>query len=98
MKFRLPNTLTTILLTGILLFTTSTASAADDKYSYTATEIAPGLYMLDSTGFEAGNIGLSVGDDGVVLIDDSISPVLELIDRPAEPVNVPPAVAKVVGS
>jgi cyclase len=40
------------------------------------TEVAPGVYMLTGRG---GNIGLSVGDDGVFLIDDQYAPLTDKI-------------------
>ena len=36
------------------------------------TEVTPGIYMLEGYG---GNIGLSIGDDGVFLIDDQFAPL-----------------------
>lgn len=42
-----------------------------------STEVAPGLYMLHGVGgFTGGNIGVSIGPDGVVVIDDSMPPFL----------------------
>jgi glyoxylase-like metal-dependent hydrolase (beta-lactamase superfamily II) len=47
------------------------------KLDFAADEVAPGIYMLSGVGgFTGGNIGLSVGDDGVVMIDDSMPPLL----------------------
>jgi cyclase len=45
-----------------------------NKVTIKTTKLADGIYMLDGAG---GNIGVSVGEDGVVLIDDqyaSLSP------------------------
>ena len=39
-------------------------------------ELADGLYYLEGSG---GNIGVSVGDDGVFLIDDQYAPLTEKI-------------------
>lgn len=39
-------------------------------------ELAPGLHMLTGRG---GNIGISIGDDGVFLIDDQYAPLHEKI-------------------
>jgi len=50
--------------------------AQDSKISYKSTELAPGLYMLEGQGgFAGGNVGLSTGEDGVVLIDDGLPPL-----------------------
>lgn len=63
------------------LFTISTFTAAADQAKdepdFSTTEVAPGIYMLMGVGgFTGGNIGLSIGDDGVVMIDDSMPPLL----------------------
>ncbi len=45
--------------------------------SWKSTELAPGLFMLESQGgFAGGNLGLITGDDGVVLIDDGLEPLV----------------------
>ncbi len=54
------------------------AQALDD-YSgveIRTTEAGPGIYMLEGHG---GNIGVSVGEDGVFLIDDQYAPLTEKI-------------------
>ena len=52
------------------------ALAQDAKISYKSTELAKGLYMLEGEGgFAGGNVGLSTGEDGVVLIDDGLPPL-----------------------
>ncbi len=44
--------------------------------TFKSTELASGLYMLEGVGgFAGGNLGLSVGEDGVILIDDSMPPL-----------------------
>ena len=40
------------------------------------THVAGNIYMLEGSG---GNIGLSVGDDGVLMIDDQFAPLAEKI-------------------
>jgi glyoxylase-like metal-dependent hydrolase (beta-lactamase superfamily II) len=42
----------------------------------TTTKVAEGLYMLEGAG---GNIGVSVGEDGVFLIDDQYAPLTDKI-------------------
>ena len=37
-----------------------------------ATEVAPEVYMLDGAG---GNIGVSMGRDGILIIDDQFAPL-----------------------
>lgn len=49
------------------------AQQADfDKVTIKTTKVADGVYMLEGAG---GNIGLSVGEDGVVVIDDEFAPL-----------------------
>jgi len=55
---------------------------ADEKQPlhFSTTEVAPGLHMLMGVGgFTGGNIGLSIGEDGVILIDDSMPPMLDIM-------------------
>lgn len=51
------------------------ASAADDETAQTdirATQLRPGLWMLQGEG---GNVTASIGDDGVLLVDDELAPM-----------------------
>jgi len=48
------------------------------KVEIKTTEISNGVYMLSGRG---GNIGVSVGDDGVFVIDDQFAPLSEKILR-----------------
>jgi glyoxylase-like metal-dependent hydrolase (beta-lactamase superfamily II) len=63
--------------TWIVSMTMSGAVIAQDAdLSWEATEVAPGIYMFEGQGgFTGGNLGLLVGDDGIVLIDDGIPEV-----------------------
>ncbi len=55
------------------------AIAQEGEISWKSTEVAPGLYMLEGQGgFAGGNISLVTGDDGVVLIDDGIEPLVDV--------------------
>src|SRR6059058_4328269 len=42
------------------------------KVEIKAQKVADGVYMLEGAG---GNIGVSVGDDGIVMIDDQFAPL-----------------------
>jgi len=69
------------LMAASALFTISAFTGAADQTKdgpdFSTTEVAPGIYMLMGVGgFTGGNIGLSIGDDGVVMIDDSMPPLL----------------------
>ncbi len=65
-----------------LLFFSGTVNlyaADDDKYKdvvIKTIEVRDGIYMLMGAG---GNIGVSVGEDGVFLIDDQFAPLTEKI-------------------
>jgi glyoxylase-like metal-dependent hydrolase (beta-lactamase superfamily II) len=53
------------------------AGAQEGEISWKSTEVAPGLFMLEGQGgFAGGNLGLVTGDDGVVLIDDGVEPLV----------------------
>jgi glyoxylase-like metal-dependent hydrolase (beta-lactamase superfamily II) len=59
------------------LFLAAATSAQEGDISWNSTEVAPGLYMLEGQGgFAGGNLGLITGDDGVVLIDDGVEPLV----------------------
>lgn len=59
------------------------ATAKDEpKVSFASTEVGPGIYMLAGEGgFTGGNLGLLIGNDGVVLIDDSMPPYLDIMNK-----------------
>src|SRR3954453_8190604 len=42
------------------------------KVEIKAQKVADGVYMLSGAG---GNIGVSVGDDGIVIVDDQFAPL-----------------------
>jgi len=47
-----------------------------DSIQITPHEVAAGLYYLEGSG---GNIGLLVGDDGIIMIDDQFAPLSDKI-------------------
>jgi len=57
-----------------LLLTTPLAGAAQnfDEIQISTTPVAGSIYMLQGSG---GNIGVSVGDDGVLIVDDQFAPL-----------------------
>lgn len=65
---------------GCLLGLLSAMASADEysQVSIKTTQVAPGIYMLEGSG---GNIGLSVGTDGVFMIDDQFAPLTEKIKK-----------------
>lgn len=49
------------------------------------TKLAEGLYMIQGVGgFSGGNIALSIGEDGVIMIDDSMPPFYEKLTAKIE--------------
>src|SRR5262245_62099178 len=58
---------------GLLLLAVPLAPAQDfSKVQIKATKVAGSVYMLEGSG---GNIGVSVGDDGIVIVDDQFAPL-----------------------
>jgi cyclase len=60
------------VLTAAALLTTSSALAQQTEVTIKVEQIAPGVAVLFGSG---GNIGLSYGEDGNVLIDDQFAPL-----------------------
>lgn len=71
-----------LLLLPLLLIPPATAEHHGDEKHYEAIEVSDNLYMLIGRGgFLSGNLGMSVGEDGVVLIDGGMPPSLELLQN-----------------
>ena len=67
-----------LLICGLAL-ACALAAAQDEDYSKVqikVTKVAGTVYMLQGAG---GNIGASVGDDGIVVVDDQYAPLAEKI-------------------
>jgi cyclase len=66
------------LIAAVVLSAASIAAQQQDfsKVEIRPTKLADGLYMLTGAG---GNMGLSVGDDAVFLVDDQYAPLTERI-------------------
>ncbi|HLU05832.1 MAG TPA: MBL fold metallo-hydrolase [Woeseiaceae bacterium] len=67
--------------------------AQDNQITFKSTDLGSGLYMLEGQGgFAGGNLGLSTGEDGVVLIDDglgqlasmTLAAVEDITERPVD--------------
>jgi cyclase len=64
---------------SVLLLVSSFAFAQHDDFSKVqikVTKVAGSVYMLEGAG---GNIGASVGEDGIVVVDDQYAPLAEKI-------------------
>ena len=62
----------------LLLFTISAYAQQTDwsKVQIKATQVSGNVYMLEGAG---GNIGVSVGDDGILIVDDQYAPIADKI-------------------
>ena len=65
---------TPIVAIGLFLTFLGLARAQQDfsKVEIKVTKVAGGVYMLEGSG---GNIGVSVGEDGIVIVDDQFAPL-----------------------
>ena len=68
-----------LLLSHVLLAAAASAHAQQDfsKVEVKATHVAGNVYMLTGAG---GNIGVSVGPDGILIVDDQFAPLADKIE------------------
>jgi glyoxylase-like metal-dependent hydrolase (beta-lactamase superfamily II) len=68
------------------------AQAPDwSKIEIKAERVAGNVYMLYGVGgFAGGNIGVSVGDDGVILVDDQFEPLVPKIEAALQAITQKP--------
>src|ERR1700731_5338376 len=67
------------IVLAFLLFACALAATQEEDFSKVqmkVTKVAGNVYMLEGEG---GNIGASIGEDGIVLIDDQYAPLAEKI-------------------
>jgi len=67
------------IVVGLAIFAATLASAQDTDFSKVeikVTKVSGSVYMLEGAG---GNIGASVGEDGIVVVDDQYAPLAEKI-------------------
>ena len=66
-----------LLLTCLFVFAAAAQAQTDfSKVQMKATKVAGNVYMLEGAG---GNIGVSVGDDGLLIVDDQFAPLADKI-------------------
>jgi cyclase len=66
-----------LLLTLLFVFTAAANAQTDfSKVQMKATKVAGNVYMLEGSG---GNIGVSVGEDGLLIVDDQFAPLADKI-------------------
>lgn len=77
-----------VVLVGLLGLAGPTKGQRDfSKVEIVTTELAQGIYMMVGDG---GNLGVSVGDDGVFLIDDQYAPLTKKIQAAVAEVSDQP--------
>jgi len=60
-----------LIIIALMTVCTVAAQAPDlSGVSIVTTRISGGIYMLEATGDVAGNIAVSVGEDGILIVDD----------------------------
>ena len=67
------------IVMAFLLFACALAATQEEEFSNVqmkVTKVAGNVYMLEGEG---GNIGASIGEDGIVVIDDQYAPLAERI-------------------
>lgn len=64
------------LFAGTALFAAQNVEAQPSKVTIKTTDLGAGIYMLEGRG---GNIGLSVGEDGVFMIDDQFGNIADKV-------------------
>ncbi len=65
-----------VLIAVLALITLAAAQQDFSKVEIKAERVAGNIYMLTGAG---GNIGVSVGDDGIIIVDDQFAPLAEKI-------------------
>ena len=78
MPIRLQRVLTFATFAAAMITAPAFAQRDFDRVEIQRTQLAPGVYMIEGAG---GNIGVSAGEDGVVLIDDQFAPLHDKIGR-----------------
>lgn len=91
----LPRSILVASLAGIAAF--ALVAAAQEKQDFTkvqikATRVAGQVYVIEDTTpeFSGGNIGVSVGPDGVVLIDDKFAPLAPRVEAAIRTISQQP--------
>jgi cyclase len=80
------------LMVGLMLMASGAIAAAGggqqqdfSKVQIKATKVSGNIYMLEGAG---GNIAASIGDDGIVIVDDQFAPLAEKIQASLKSLGV----------
>ena len=79
-----------MMLGGVSLlaaFATQAQERDFSKVEIKATKVAGGVYMLEGSG---GNIGVSVGEDGILIVDDQFAPLAPKIQAALKDITPQP--------
>ena len=80
-----------VFLFSSLFYSQASAGFLDQDFSkitLKTTHVRGNIYMLEGMGgFAGGNIGVSAGTDGVLLVDDQLSPMPEKINAALADIN-----------
>ena len=76
--------LTILVLASCLVAPVALAQRNYDNVEIKATQVAKNIYMLEGSG---GNIGVSIGADGNLIVDDQFAPLAEKIDAAVQKLN-----------
>jgi cyclase len=71
--------LSTLMLLGVATLAAGVSNAQQQDFSKVqikATKVSGNIYMLEGAG---GNIGASIGEDGIVIVDDQFAPLADKI-------------------
>src|SRR5262245_40862643 len=74
----------TLVATTLALATLANAQQDFSKVEVKATHVAGNIYMLTGSG---GNIGVSVGEDGILIVDDQFAPLADKIEAALKGLN-----------
>ncbi len=76
-----------MILTGIILFALVSRAQQQDfsKVQIKVTKVSGNIYMLEGEG---GNIAASVGEDGIVIVDDQYAPLADKIQAALKSLNI----------
>lgn len=80
----IPRTLLIGFVLSILLVSTTVAQQDFSKVEIKATQVSGNVYMLEGSG---GNIGVSVGADGILIVDDQFAPLADKISAALQQLN-----------
>jgi glyoxylase-like metal-dependent hydrolase (beta-lactamase superfamily II) len=86
-----------LLVPVLLIGSVASPASAEDKQDFSkvelkATKVAGQVYVIEdvTTEFSGGNVGVSVGPDGIVLIDDKFAPLAPKLEAALRTVSDKP--------